>query len=207
MRKGCTRLPHTELVAHKYWSHRRTWLRRLQEWLGWVGTWSEIEKLLTGSRQNDSMAREKMRKLKLSKTRKWHWRKRRKTETGWKKKTEEIEQEKGGKPVNLTESTHLDSVKRMCSKKYVLISDSYNSLRKLTRKSWCTTILHCNTSSHYICLFHKSFNFDYCTHKNWKMWFNLNHKQLSPAQDLFSWQSALMGVRHNNEKWNLLASE
>lgn len=35
MRKGCTRLPHTALVAHKHWAHRRTWLRRLQEWQGW----------------------------------------------------------------------------------------------------------------------------------------------------------------------------
>lgn len=26
MRKGCTRLPHTGLVAHKHWSHRRTCL-------------------------------------------------------------------------------------------------------------------------------------------------------------------------------------
>lgn len=35
MRKGCTRLPHTALVAHKHWLHWWTWLRRLQEWQGW----------------------------------------------------------------------------------------------------------------------------------------------------------------------------
>lgn len=29
MRKGCTRPPHTGLVAHKHWSHRWTRLRRL----------------------------------------------------------------------------------------------------------------------------------------------------------------------------------